>query len=298
MEGSGNDFIVFSNKNKEINLSPAWVKKICQKIIGKGSGNDFIVFSNKNKEINLSPAWVKKICQRRTGIGADGLIIIEDSKKADFLMRIINSDGSEAEMCGNGARCAALFATLSSVAKPKMVFETKAGLIRAEVFNNEVKINLNNPNSLILNKMIKLEDSSLLVHHINTGVPHTVLILKEISSVDVESLGKKIRFHQDFAPKGTNVNFVKVINKENIEVRTYERGVESETLSCGTGSAASACIGYLLKLTYPPVKVKTAGGEYLTIDFQEKDSQITNLSMSGPVSVVYEGKIKNPNLEI
>lgn len=258
----------------------------------QGSGNDFIVFDNRKNILNLTSDWIQQICKRRIGIGADGVIIIENSKCADFFMRIINSDGSEAEMCGNGARCAAKFATLLSIVGPKMSFETIAGLIKAEVFNHKVKISLTNPTNIKLNKNIKLENESVVVHHINTGVPHTVLISNEIKTIDIKNLGREIRFHQDFAPAGTNVNFVKIIDKENIEIRTYERGVESETLSCGTGSVAGACICYLLKQVYPPIKVKTAGGEYLVIDFQEENSQMVNLSMSGPVSVIYEGKIK------
>ncbi|MDI6785520.1 MAG: diaminopimelate epimerase [bacterium] len=259
----------------------------------EGSGNDFILFDNREDILKITPAWIQKICARRTGIGADGIIVIENSKKADFKMRIINSDGSEAEMCGNGARCAAKFATLLSIAKHKMIFETIAGLINAEVFNQEVKVNLPDPINLELSKTIVLDRKPKTVHHINTGVPHTVLICEDIVSIDVETLGRKIRYHQDFAPQGTNVNFVKITDKESISIRTYERGVESETLSCGTGSVASACICYLLKKVYPPVKVKTAGGEYLVVNFEEQNSQIINLSMKGPVSVIYEGKIIN-----
>lgn len=259
----------------------------------QGSGNDFIVFDNRKNILSLTSDWVQQICKRRVGVGADGIIIIENSKCADFLMRIINSDGSEAEMCGNGARCAAKFATLLSIAESKMSFETMAGLIEAEVSGYEVKIRLTSPTNIKLNKNIKMESESAIVHHINTGVPHTILISDEIKTIDIKNLGMEIRFHQDFAPEGTNVNFVKIIDKENIEIRTYERGVEDETLSCGTGSVACACICYLLKQVCPPIKVKTAGGEYLVVDFQEENSQIINLSMSGPVSVVYEGRIKS-----
>ncbi|MEW6620837.1 MAG: diaminopimelate epimerase [bacterium] len=255
------------------------------------SGNDFIVIDNRDGVIDVTPGLVRKICQRKFGIGANGVLIVERSKLADFRMRIINSDGSEAEMCGNGGRCIARFAQIKEIAKNKMKFETLAGIILAEVTNNRVKVKLTDPLNLFLNKKIRIKDKELTVHCLNTGVPHAVLILDEIEKVEVVESGKQIRWHQDFAPAGTNVNFIQVIDNQTIKIRTYERGVEDETLACGTGSAASACISSILELAKPPVKMITKSGEILEIDFEKDKEVITNLYLTGDVQIVYEGVI-------
>jgi len=258
------------------------------------SGNDFVVIDNRDGMIDVTPGLVRRICQRKLGIGADGVLILELSKIANFKMRIINSDGTEAEMCGNGGRCIAKFAQLKEIAGNQMKFETLAGIIEANIINHSrVKVKLTNPTDLLLNKKIQLQNREITVQCLNTGVPHTVLISKEIEDVDVMELGRQVRWHQDFAPAGTNVDFIQLIDTNTIKIRTYERGVEDETLACGTGSAASACLASILGLATPPVKVITKSGEILDIDFKMKGDNITNLYLTGDVQVVYEGVIAN-----
>jgi len=255
------------------------------------SGNDFVIIDNRDGIINVTSEWMRKVCQRKLGIGADGVLIVECSKVANFKMRIFNSDASEAEMCGNGGRCIAKFAQEKGIVGSEMKFETLAGIIEAQVINHRVKIKLTEPINLLLNKKVQLQHREILVQCLNTGVPHTVIITKEIENVDVVELGRQIRWHQDFVPAGTNVDFIQPLDNQTIKIRTYERGVEEETLACGTGSAAAACLASILGLTRPPVKMITKSGEILDIDFNMKETNITNLYLTGDVEVVYEGVI-------
>ncbi|MFH1859580.1 MAG: diaminopimelate epimerase [bacterium] len=252
------------------------------------SGNDFIVINNMGQDICVDPFVVKKWCDRKRGIGADGVLVLETSSHAPFKMRIINADGSEAEMCGNGARCIALYAYLKGIADRVMSFETLAGIINAEVNEKQVKIRLTQPTNIQLN--IKIDDYPT-VCYINTGVPHAVLLVDDVDATDVVTLGRKLRYHQAFQPAGTNVNFVEVADSSHIKVRTYERGVEDETLACGTGSSASVCICTLLGMVSSPARVITKGGEILTIYIEQDGGNITSLFLEGEASVVFEGKI-------
>ncbi|MDI6781998.1 MAG: diaminopimelate epimerase [bacterium] len=260
------------------------------------SGNDFIVINNMEQDINLDSSMVKKWCDRKRGIGADGVLMMEPSfssfsssssssfsLSASFKMRIINADGSEAEMCGNGARCIAMYAYLQGIADRVMRFETLSGIINAEVCEGQIKIQLTQPANIQLN--MKIDDYPLL-HFINTGVPHAVFLVDDVNAVDVVTLGRELRYHQAFEPAGTNVNFVEIIDGSRIKVRTYERGVEDETLACGTGSSASACICSLLGMVSPPVRVITRGGEVLTIYIEQDD-----IFLEGEASVIFEGKM-------
>ena len=201
------------------------------------AGNDFIVF---NDNLKLSTARMRslarKICDRKYGVGADGLLLLSKSKIADIRMRIFNVDGSEAEMCGNGARCAALYA---AGRKKRIKLETIAGIIESEINNNNVRIKLTNPKDIKLDLSLTLNKRVIKVNYIDTGVPHAVVLVEKTDLIDVKSIGESLRFNKKFAPRGTNVDFVQIINKNNIAVRTYERGVEDETLACGTGSARS-----------------------------------------------------------
>jgi diaminopimelate epimerase len=233
------------------------------------SGNDFIVIDNRSGEVNKTfqdlNEFVKKICRMHHSVGADGVILIENSAEYDFRWRFFNADGSEAEMCGNGGRCAARFAYLNGIAKQKMAFETVAGIIKAEVHGPKVKLQLTKPVDLKLDYPVCLEDKEVFVSSVNTGVPHAVLLVSDIDHVPVEDLGRMIRYHKIFGEKGTNVNFVEVVDKKNVKVRTYERGVEGETYACGTGSVASAVILAEKSLVKNPVNIHTRGGEVLKI---------------------------------
>jgi len=259
-----------------------------------GSGNDFIIIDNRSnvlKGISL-PVFARTLCRRREAVGADGLILVENSTIADFRWRFFNSDGSEAEMCGNGGRCVARFAFLNGIAKARLAFETMAGIIHAEITNQRVKLQMPSPTELKLNQRIFVEDKSYIMGSITLGVPHAVLLIEDIDRAPVIDVGRKIRFHQAFQPGGTNVNFVQIIDSSYLTIRTYERGVEDETLACGTGSVASALITAALNYIKPPVKVKTRGDEILTIYFQKNnDLSFSHVYLEGDTCLVFEGTL-------
>lgn len=256
-----------------------------------GSGNDFIVMDNGDGNIPTDPAWVQAVCRRKFGVGADGLLLAEPSEWADLKMRIINADGSEAEMCGNGARCMAYFAHSTGMAKSDMLLETLAGPVRAEVKNGRVKVKLTEPADITLSKEINLEGRGQeRVAYLNTGVPHTVLVTRDVGRAEVVELGRRIRYHPAFQPQGTNVDFIE-IESDHIKIRTYERGVEDETLSCGTGSVAGAIVAYLLGFLKPPVAVETRSGEVLTVYFEAEGSWIKEVYLEGDVQMVYRGEL-------
>jgi len=259
-----------------------------------GTGNDFILIDNRNnifKKRNELLKFVKLACIPKLGIGADGVILIEKSEVADFKMRIFNPDGSEPEMCGNGARCGAHYAFVLNYVKKKMTIETLAGVISAEIKSKYiVKVKLSKPHSFQDNIKIKYKNKSLTAYHLNTGVPHTIIYSKNLEKEDVINLGRFIRYHKIFEPAGTNVDFVKVINNNSIEIRTYERGVENETLACGTGASASAIISGILKKVKSPVSVKTKSGEILKVYFKIfEDNQIDDVFLEGKVIPIFSG---------
>ncbi len=258
-----------------------------------GAGNDFVVIDNRQKIVPSAAAKMAgKLCQPKTGVGADGLILLEKSAKADFKMRIFNPDGSEAEMCGNGARCIARFAVLKKIAPANMVFDTMAGLISAQVKGAVVKLHMSDPHSLKDTMEIDLAGRSLKVLFINTGVPHAIIFVSNINKVPVFEWGRMIRNHRLFKPAGTNVNFVSKIDRHTIAIRTYERGVENETLACGTGSVAAALISAFAKDVISPVKVHTRGGDILTVYFKYSEEKFYDVYMEGEVRFVFEGELK------
>ncbi|MEF3167911.1 MAG: diaminopimelate epimerase [Deltaproteobacteria bacterium] len=259
-----------------------------------GGGNDFILIDNRTGVVGEDAAGLARmLCRRKFSVGADGLILIEPSNTADFRWRFYNADGSEAEMCGNGARCAARFAYLSGIAGPRLRFETQAGLIHGEVTDGRVRIGLSPPQNLVCDIIISVDGKPIKVHHVNTGVPHTILLTDDLDTAPVRELGRAIRFHERFAPAGTNVNFVQVFHPHSIRIRTYERGVEDETLACGTGAAASAIVTSHLSLTKSPVSVLTQGGEELTVHFTTgRDGRIEEVLLEGDAVRVYTGRIE------
>ncbi|RUM87016.1 MAG: diaminopimelate epimerase [Thermodesulfatator sp.] len=235
----------------------------------QASGNDFILINNFSREISAEEGreLARRLCRRRLSVGADGLILLEppEDPAHAFRWRFFNADGSEAEMCGNGGRCAARFAVEEGLARARLSFETLAGVIRAEVQGSRVKVTLTPPQGLALRMELWVGERPLTVHFVNTGVPHAVVLVEHLEEVPLESLGPLLRRHERFSPAGTNVNFVKILSDREIALRTYERGVEGETLACGTGAAASALISTELGRTHFPVRVHTRGGEVLTI---------------------------------
>ncbi|MCX8022951.1 MAG: diaminopimelate epimerase [Syntrophorhabdaceae bacterium] len=233
------------------------------------SGNDFILIDNRDGKVERLfediKGFVVSVCRRCHSVGADGVILIESSKQADFSWRFFNSDGTEAEMCGNGGRCAARYAYIKGITGQKMVFQTMAGLIKAKVEGQKVKLQLTKPEDLKLDYPIKLEDKEIFLSSVNTGVPHAVLLSDNVEHVPVHELGRVIRHHKVFGEKGTNVNFVEVIDRDHIKIRTYERGVEAETYACGTGAVATGVVLKEKGFINSPVSVITRGGEALKV---------------------------------
>jgi diaminopimelate epimerase len=266
-----------------------------------GTGNDFIIIDHREPFISKEdqPEFARLVCRRRFSVGADGLILIENSEKADFRWQFYNGDGSRAEMCGNGARCAARFAYEKNIAHAAMRFETDAGEIEAFVLNTSgrsIKIRLTGPEELRLNIPLTIGNVEHNLHFINTGVPHSVVLVNDAGMVPVANWGREIRFHETFQPAGTNANFTQVLPGDTLMVRTYERGVEGETMACGTGAVASALIAALLDQAKPPVTVITSGGEKLTIHFSitgegsERHLDLeAGIFLEGPAHSIYEG---------
>lgn len=258
-----------------------------------GGGNDFVLMDHREYFIPEPEQrlFAQRVCAPKVGVGADGLILIEDSTRADFSWRFYNADGSEAEMCGNGARCAARFAVINGIAQPRLTFETLAGLIEAEVLNHDVRVRLADIGDFRLYVSIPLEATTLAGHFIKVGVPHTVIPMENLEEAPVRQWGREVRFHQLFQPEGTNVNFVWYESPHVLELRTYERGVEDETLACGTGAVAAALIHAKLGKVASPVAVHTRGGEILTVSFQVKGEKITEVFLEGEALVVYQGEL-------
>lgn len=264
----------------------------------ESGGNDFIIIDNRKKILpRVLSRLAVNLCRRRSAIGADGLILVEKAEKADYRMRIFNPDGSEPEMCGNGARCLARFAFIKGIGSAEAVIETKAGNVEAQVKGKKVKVRLGNPANINLNFKISLKPGiSQKVNFINTGVPHAVVFVSALNKVDVKNLGRAIRYHKRFGPSGANVNFVALQGRNSINIRTYERGVEDETLACGTGAVASALISGLQGKVSSPVKVHTRGGETLRVEYIiEKDrrgiEKFKGVWLEGDVRLVYDGAL-------
>jgi diaminopimelate epimerase len=258
-----------------------------------GSGNDFILIDNRDGSLPVGDcvAFVKRVCERKVSVGADGLFLIEKSDRVDFRWRFFNADGSEAAMCGNGARCVARFAYLTGIAGAQMSFETGAGIIDAEVRGDIVKVRLTDPQALVLDEQIGIDNQTLFVHSINTGVPHAVYFVRDPDHFDVFNTGRAIRCHDHYQPAGTNANFAAVVDGHTLRVRTYERGVEDETLACGTGSVASALVAASKGLVESPVDVRVQSGELLRIYFDQIDGGFTKVYLEGKAKVVYQGRL-------
>lgn len=265
-----------------------------------GTGNDFIIIDNREAIIPLEKQqeFAKKVCRRMFSVGADGLILIEPSETADFSWRFYNADGSIAEMCGNGARCAARFAFNHGIAEKQMRFETIAGVVEAELASDEqsVRILMTPPHDFRFNMSVNLGDMDRDVCFVNTGVPHAVIFVDR-DNLPVKKWGRKVRFHEMFQPAGANVNFAQITGENQLYVRTYERGIEDETMACGTGAAASAVLAGMLHGFTSPVEVKTSGGENLTVIFEMKKGQaVQKVYLQGPARRIYTGTLTAESL--
>ncbi|OIP93363.1 MAG: diaminopimelate epimerase [Syntrophobacteraceae bacterium CG2_30_61_12] len=266
-----------------------------------GCGNDFIIIDNRRAELNAfePAALARSLCRRRLSVGADGLILIETDPEVDFRWRFFNCDGSEAEMCGNGARCAARYAFLKGIVTARRLsFRTLAGIIRGEILSDSrVKVRMTSPLPCSAPLALTIDGEAFSCHSIDTGVPHAVVFLEDaerLRAFDLDCWGRALRRHAAFAPQGTNVDFVAVLDSGNLAVRTYERGVEQETLACGTGAIAAALIASNRHGLGSPLRVTTSGGEVLTIHFQRTADRFTEVYLEGEAKVVYEGQLGDP----
>ena len=259
-----------------------------------GCGNDFIIVDNRNSSIEETDiaTFITNICRRKMSVGADGIILIERSDTVDFRWRFYNSDGSTAEMCGNGARCAARFAFLNGIAGSEMAFETLAGMVSASVSDDaQVKIRMTDPSNLQMDIPIVLKSGTLTIHKVNTGVPHVGVFVDDIHKAPVNEMGREIRFHKDFAPAGTNVNFIGMLPDKTFAIRTYERGVEDETLACGTGSVACALFVAQKFGLLSPVRIMTRSGGCLCIYFTFRQGIFSDVSLEGDARVIYRAEL-------
>jgi diaminopimelate epimerase len=257
-----------------------------------GAGNDFVMVDNRDLKHSLSRDVIAHLCDRHRGIGADGLIAIEPPQTgADFRMRYYNADGGEAEMCGNGARCFARFASRVAGKTDALSFETMAGVITATLLGEEVQLEMSAPKDLALGTKLTALGQEHTVHCVNTGVPHAVILSDDIGKVDVRTLGAAIRYHNHFSPKGTNANFIEVQGPRLLSIRTYERGVENETLACGTGVCAAALIHSSLTGDSSPIEVRVRGGETLKVGFEKTEGGFAKVTLTGPADFVFEGQV-------
>src|SRR5689334_18488183 len=258
-----------------------------------GAGNDFVMLDNRSGSISLNRDQISRICDRHRGVGADGILLLEEpANGADFRMRYYNRDGGEAEMCGNGARCFARFANRVAKAPAKISFQTRAGLIRGELHGELVTLQMSEPKDLRLDLDVTVNGANEHVHFINSGVPHVVVPVSKVEEVDVRKRGQALRRHKEFAPAGANVNFIEKRGPKNILVRTYERGVEDETLACGTGVVASALIFAVTEEVDGPISVTVRSGSELSVDFKRAGNEFRNVTLTGPAEFAFEGTIE------
>jgi diaminopimelate epimerase len=240
-----------------------------------GAGNDFVLIDNRARKVSLSRDQVVRLCDRHRGVGADGVLVLVPSAtgKADWAWEFYNSDGSTGDMCGNGARCFSRFVQKVTGLSRGFMFETGAGVITASFQGERVTVSLTRPADLRLNQQVPLSVGVQTIHSISTGVPHAVLFVPDTDRVMMQQLGPEIRRHSHFGPKGTNVNFAQLLRPNHLRVRTFERGVEGETLACGTGVTATALISARLHGFKSPVNVRVQGGEELEVSFKDEDGE-------------------------
>lgn len=258
-----------------------------------GAGNDFVVIANLDKSLNLTTEQISYLCDRRFGVGADGLLLLEkgDTDDLDAIMVYYNADGSRAEMCGNGARCFISFALAHELGlNGRLKFRTDAGDMEGIAENGQFTVQMTPALNTTLNKSLELKSGPTIVHYTDTGVPHVVKFVDDVAQVDIKPEGSELRFHEAFQPRGANVNFAQ-ITEGRILVRTYERGVEDETLACGTGVTAVAILAHLVHRVGKPVSLKVAGGDTLNVDFDVVGEAINNVTLTGPAQAVYTGSI-------
>ena len=260
-----------------------------------GAGNDFILVDDRAGTFPAADReWLERIAARRTGVGCDGIILIQPSGQADFRMRFFNPDGREAEMCGNGARCVARLAHELGLAPGRMVFETAAGAVRAEILGGPVRLQMTAPHGWRAEAPVDFGGATYVRHFVDTGVPHAVVPVADLAALDVAAFGAAVRYHPDYAPAGTNADFIDITGPSSLAIRTYERGVEGETLACGTGIVAGALIAGRLGLVAPPVRVTPASGDQIEVDFRLTEDGADDVTLLGPAVTVFRGVFAYP----
>jgi len=257
-----------------------------------GAANDFVLFDDRDESFPATDKdWMARMATRRTGIGCEGIILIQPSDHADFRMRFFNPDGGEVEMCGNGARCVARLAHEIGAAPARMTIDTIAGILAAEAQGETVLLRMPPPADWNMNLALDVNGHAFTAHFVNSGVPHVVAVVEDIDGLDVPSLGAGIRYHAQFAPAGTNANFIQVTGPDSLRIRTYERGVEAETLACGTGMVAAGLIAGKLGLVTPPVKITCASGDTLEVNYALTNDGADAVTLKGPAVHVFRGVI-------
>jgi diaminopimelate epimerase len=260
-----------------------------------GAGNDFVLIDNRSGAHQFSASQIAFLSDRHRGVGADGVLLVEPATgEADFRMRYYNSDGGEAEMCGNGARCFTRFVSKITGSLADIRFETQAGIVEAKTEAELVTLSLSHPHDLVLSRALEIGGIKLSTHSINTGVPHVVTFVDDIESTPVEPWGAQIRYHPAFQPNGTNANFIKELAPGKLVIRTYERGVEAETLACGTGVTAAGLIYAALGEATSPVRLLVRGGDWLEVGFRKTGTGFEDVTLKGPADFVFEGSIEIP----
>ena len=257
-----------------------------------GAGNDFIMLDDRHGRVPWQDhVLMAAMALHRTGIGCEGIILIQGSDRADFRMRFLNPDGAEAEMCGNGARCAAAFAHAIGAAARTMTMETMCGVIDAELTAHGACVWMPEPSKRRYGADLKIGEDVIRGHFVNTGVPHFVVPVAEVGQVDVEGRGRALRLHAAFAPEGTNVDFVTLRPPDRLNMRTFERGVEAESGACGTGAVACAVVAVETAGFTLPVRVRSSAGYELIVGGDWRDGQCTGLTLTGPAKEVFRGTI-------
>lgn len=264
-----------------------------------GAGNDFVVIDNRSGRIAKGSSLARKLCDRRWGIGADGLLLLEKSRRGAYRMMYYNADGSYGGMCGNGGRCIAFYAVKRRIAPKNHSFEALNHVYQVIVASPEkVSLRMKDPVGLKVNFMLPIRGKRIHVSYVNTGSPHVVIPVhalglrgSKIGTVDVLELGREIRYHKAFQPSGTNVNFIEVISGKRLKIRTYERGVESETLACGTGSVAAGIVASRLFKMKAPITILPKSRSPLIVDFEVKGDRVQHVTLQGPARIVFEGSM-------
>ena len=261
------------------------------------SANDFIVIDDRNRILSASAGELaRRICARRYSAGADGLILIENSQTADFRVRFFNPDGNEFNTCGNGGRCAARFAFLNSIASSKMTIETNIGTIDAQINGSAVRLKFMPPAEIRLNVPFELDGRTRTGHFVRLGEPHFVVKESNIRSIPFVSMARQIRRHEIFGTEGSNVHFVEPESRNRLKIRSFERGVEDETLACGSGCIAASVSTFKNKETDPPLRLEPQSGILLTVQFQPENN-FQDLYLEGDARLIYRGVLTREAME-